>query len=46
MIEALERIAKVVRRVLGAPDYESYIAHECLSRQRHLIRVPGRHVIR
>lgn len=27
MIEALERIAKVVRRVIGVPDYESYLAH-------------------
>ncbi|MEP6618591.1 MAG: YbdD/YjiX family protein [bacterium] len=25
--ETLARVAKVVRRIIGAPDYEGYLAH-------------------
>ncbi len=27
MTDAIERIAKVVRRVIGVPDYDAYLAH-------------------
>jgi uncharacterized short protein YbdD (DUF466 family) len=29
MAELTERIARVVRRVIGAPDYDRYLAHLC-----------------
>ena len=33
----LTRIAQVIRRVIGAPDYDKYLAHV---RQRHPEQVP------
>jgi len=29
LADALSRVARVVRRVIGAPDYERYLAHAC-----------------
>jgi len=31
LLEGLERTAKVLRRIIGAPDYDTYVAHvrEC-----------------
>lgn len=35
--EALRRAAIVIRRIVGVPDYERYLAHV---RERHAGRVP------
>jgi uncharacterized short protein YbdD (DUF466 family) len=29
LADVISRLARVVRRVIGAPDYERYLAHAC-----------------
>lgn len=38
--EALQRVAAIVRRVVGAPDYERYVAHvrECHPHEQPMTR--------